>query len=106
MTMKEAIDRFLLSKRAENASPCTIRAYWADLEHLSNFIGNEQGPEQLSRGIVRGFLALLHRRGALEDTATRKLSAIKSFVTWLGGEEILDEGNFEKIVTIKRPKTS
>jgi integrase/recombinase XerC len=104
MTMKDAIDRFLLSKRAENASPCTIRAYRADLKDLSNFIGHEQGPEQLSREIVRGFLALLHRKGALKTTAGRKLSAIKSFVRWLRGEEILVEETFEKIATIKRPK--
>jgi site-specific recombinase XerD len=105
MTMKEAIDRFLLCKRAENASPCTIRAYRADLEDLSNFIGNEQGPEQLSREIVRGFLALLYRRGAPEITAARKLSAIKSFVAWLGSEQIIDESNFDRITAIKRPKT-
>jgi integrase/recombinase XerC len=104
MTMKQAIDSFLLSKRAENSSPCTIRAYRADLEDLSNFIGPHQGPEQLSREIVRGFLATIHRRGAQQVTAARKLSAIKSFVTWLGSERILDETNFDRIATIKRPK--
>jgi integrase/recombinase XerC len=104
MTMEEAIDRFLLSKRSENASHCTIRAYRADLVDLSNFIGRLQGPEQLSREIVRGFLAFLHRKGVLKVTAARKLSAIKSFAGWLRSEEILPEDNWEKITTIKRPK--
>jgi integrase/recombinase XerC len=104
MTMNEAIDRFLSTKRAENSSPHTIRAYRADLDDLSNFIGTLQGPELLSREIVRGFLALLHRKGMLKVSAARKLSVIKSFVGWLRSEEILPEDNWEKITAIKRPK--
>jgi integrase/recombinase XerC len=104
MTMTEAIGHFLLSNRAENKSPCTIRAYRSDLADLTNFIGSRQGPESLSREIVRGFLAMLHRRGAPKITAARKLSAIKTFVRWLHSEGILAEESFEKIVTIKRPK--
>jgi integrase/recombinase XerC len=102
--MKDAIERFLLVKRSENASPCTIRAYRADLEDLSKFIGIQQGPELLSREIVRGFLAMLHKRGAIKTTASRKLSAIKSFVRWLASEEIITDDTFEKLITIKRPK--
>jgi site-specific recombinase XerD len=103
--MREAIERFLVSKRAENASPNTIRAYRADLEDLSNFLGNQQGAERLSREIVRGFLALLHRRGANKTTAVRKLSAIKSFAHWLHSEEILGDDTFDKITKLKPPKT-
>src|SRR5882724_4045118 len=102
--MKDAIERFLLAKRSENASPCTIRAYRADLEDLSKFIGIQQGPELLSREIVRGFLAMLHKRGAIKTTASRKLSAIKSFVRWLASEEIIGDDAFQKLITIKRPK--
>jgi integrase/recombinase XerC len=104
VTMSEAIYRFLLSKRAENSSPCTIRAYRADLVDFSDFIGCQQGPDLLSRQIVRAFLALLHRRGAGKSTARRKLSAIKSFVGWLRAERIIEEECAEKIVTIKPPK--
>jgi integrase/recombinase XerC len=102
--MKDAIDRFLLAKRSENASPFTIRAYRADLRDLSNFIGVQQGPERLSREIVRAFLAMLHKRGATKTTASRKLSAIKSFVRWLASEEIISDDAFQKLITIKRPK--
>jgi site-specific recombinase XerD len=104
MTMNTAIDNFLMVKRAENLSPCTIRAYRADLEDLGNFLGSQQGPERISRAVVRGFVALLHRRGSTRSTAIRKLSAIKSFVRWMRSEGLLGEDNFEKIVTIKRPK--
>src|ERR1700692_1723780 len=104
MTMNEAIDRFLSTKRAENSSPHTIRAYRADLADISTFIGTQQGPELLSREIVRGFLAFLHRKGIFKVSAARKLSVIKSFVGWLRSEEILPEDNWEKISTIKRPK--
>lgn len=104
MTMQEAIDRFLLTKRAESSSPCTLRAYQADLAELNNFMGSSQGPEGLTREIVRGFLALLHRGEVSTKTAVRKLSAIKSFVGWLRSEDIIEEDNWEKITTIKRPK--
>jgi integrase/recombinase XerC len=103
--MKEAIERFLMSKRAENATMNTIRAYRSDLEDLSNFMGIRQGPERLSREIVRGFLALLYRRGASKTTAVRKLSAIKSFTLWLRSEGILGEDTYDKIIKIKRPRT-
>jgi integrase/recombinase XerC len=103
--MKDAIERFLLAKRPENARPCTIRAYRADLLDLTNFIGIQQGPERLSREVVRAFLALLHRRGATKTTASRKLSAVKSFVRWLASEEIISDDAFQELITIKRPKT-
>src|SRR5437588_9784786 len=102
--MRDAIERFLLVKRAENMSPNTIRAYGADLEDLSNFIGSQQGPELLSREIVRAFLALLHRRGTSKNTAARKLAAIKSFTTWLRNEGILCDDSFDRVISIKRPK--
>jgi site-specific recombinase XerD len=61
--MREAIERYILAKRAENSAPNTIRAYQADLIDLCNFIGASQGPDRLSRAVVRGFLSLLHRNG-------------------------------------------
>jgi integrase/recombinase XerC len=103
--MKEAIERFLMSKRSENASANTDRAYCSDLKDLSNFVGIQQGPERLSRDVVRGFLALLHRRGMSKTSAVRKLSAIKSFVRWLRSEGIIEEDTSEKIIQIKRPRT-
>src|SRR4029077_11943676 len=104
-TMRETIERFLLVKRSENMSPNTIRAYGADLEDLSNFIGSQQGPETLSREIVRAFLALLHRRGTSKKTAARRLAAIKSFTTWLRNEGVIEDDSFDRIIQIKRPKT-
>jgi site-specific recombinase XerD len=47
---------------------------------------------------------MLHKRGASKTTASRKLSAIKSFVRWLASEEIITDDTFEKLITIKRPK--
>lgn len=105
MTMKEAIDSFILCKQSENSSPHTIRAYRAFLLELSEFVGTEQSPECLSREMIRGFLALLQRNGVSEKTSAIKLAAIKSFMQWLRGEGIIGEETFEKIITIKRPKT-
>jgi site-specific recombinase XerD len=47
---------------------------------------------------------MLHKRGAIKTTASRKLSAVKSFVKWLASEEIISDDTFQKLITIKRPK--
>jgi site-specific recombinase XerD len=47
---------------------------------------------------------MLHKRGAIKITASRKLSAVKSFVRWLASEEIITDDTFQKLITIKRPK--
>jgi integrase/recombinase XerC len=105
MTMEEAIRRFILAKRSENLSPSTIRAYKADLFELSKFMGLQQGPELLSREVVRAFLAMMHRLGTSKKTAIRRLSAIKSLVRWGVLENVITEDNFDRITTIKRPKS-
>jgi integrase/recombinase XerC len=105
MTMQEAIRRFLLAKRSENLSPNTVRAYKADLFELQKFMGLQEGPELLSREVVRAFLAMMHRLGTSKKTAIRRLSAIKSFVRWGVAENVITDDNFDRIPTIKRPKS-
>ena len=58
--------RFLLSKRAENASPSTIRANCADLVDLSNLIGINQGQNHSAVKSCADFW-LQHHRGALKS---------------------------------------
>lgn len=102
--MRNAIDRYILAKRAENAAPNTIRAYQADLIDLCHFMGPSQTSDRLNREIVRGFLSVLHRNGITKTTAVRKLAAIKSFSEWLRNEEVLDDDTYQKIALIKRPR--
>ena len=52
-----------------------------------------------------GVLAILHHGGKAKTSANRKLSAIKSFVGWLRSDGIILDDNFDKIATIKRPKS-
>jgi site-specific recombinase XerD len=98
--MRQAIDRYILAKRAENAAPNTIRAYQTDLIDLSNFVGPSQTPDRLSKEIVRVFLSLLHRNGITKTTAVRKLAALKSFSEWLRNEEVPDDDTHQKIALI------
>jgi len=102
--MTDYIERFILAKKAENASPNTIRAYRADLIDLSNFIGSKQGPDRLTRNVVRAFLALSSERGQQKSTMKRKLYAIKSFARWLIGERIISDDDFTKIGDLRSPK--
>jgi len=102
--MQKAIERFLTAKEAENSSPHTIRGYRADLEELAVFIGRDQGPEQLTRTVIRGFLARLKRRDVSNTTMTRKLAAVKSFTRWLAAEGILPDDVFEGIHGLEGPR--
>jgi integrase/recombinase XerC len=102
--MEKAIERFLTAKRAENGSPCTVRAYRSDLFELMQFIGPHQGPRQLSRDIIRGFLAFLHGRGVAKTSIVRKLAAIRSFTKWLCEERILSDDVSDRIDALQGPR--
>lgn len=102
--MTEYIERFIVAKRAENASPNTIRGYRADLTGLAKFVGPGLGPEQLTRNVVRAFLAIASERGQKRSTMKRKLYAIKSFAHWLIDEQIISDDDFTKISDLRSPK--
>jgi integrase/recombinase XerC len=103
--MQPTIEEFLLKRRAENASPNTLRAYRADLEQLAQFIGGgEDWYIHLSRAVVRGFLAWLSKREGEDSTRARKLCAVKAFVFWLRGEDFLTDESFDGITSLRRMK--
>jgi site-specific recombinase XerD len=102
--MNGLIERFLLSQKAENASPNTIRAYRADLEGLGKFQAQTKRADMLNRETVRAFLAQTVEGGQQRATTKRKLYAVKSFARWLVQEGILTDDDFSRIVHLRSPK--
>lgn len=93
--MKAAIAAFLRHLENErNASPRTIEAYGDDLrqfeEHLREELGGEGRPEDVDHLLIRAFLARLHRAGLRKSSASRKLSALRTFFRYLCREGRLE----------------
>lgn len=98
------IDRFLLSMELENhASSYTLRSYASDLAQFAEFLQQQQIPgfAAVSYVSVRMFLAGLHGRQYSKRTIARKLSALRSFYSYL-----LKEGQIETnpLEEVKSPK--
>jgi integrase/recombinase XerC len=102
--MRDYIDEYLLTRRAENASPNTLRAYQADLEQLERFVGGGQWAEHLSRTVVRGYLVWISKNGRSNMSMARKLAAIKGFTIWLKSIGILQDDVCYGITSLRPPK--
>jgi len=84
--------RYLQDER--NASPLTIKAYGDDLAqfeaHLREELGGAGRPEDVDHLMIRSFLARLHRNGLRKSSASRKLSALRTFFRYLCREGRLE----------------
>lgn len=90
-SLRSAVEQFLEYLQAErNYSPKTITAYRADLlgaggySFLMHLIGASGSDEPLldaaTRDVIRGYVAMLHRRGMARRSIVRKLAAVKSLM--------------------------
>jgi integrase/recombinase XerC len=78
-----------------NLSPNTVAAYRRDLSDLSTFLADHLGSSSwawsaVDRSTVRSFLGSLERRGLSRRTASRKLSAVRTFFRFLHLEDRVD----------------
>jgi integrase/recombinase XerC len=92
--MQEWLDRFLRQLRAvRQVSPHTLRAYAADLKAFAAKF-EALPPSQISRLHVRSYLADLQSKGVSRNTVLRRISALRSFVTYLRQQSELKEDPF------------
>jgi len=104
-TPQSLIDSFLLMLRAErNLSQHTIRAYGVD---LSDFIGwvkrEELDLAAVDHRAARRYLADLDRSRYNRTTINRRLSAIRTFFTWLIETGELDHNPLGAVSGPKKP---
>ncbi len=86
----------------------TVKAYRRDLhqlvEFLTEYLGHENwhwGEEEVDRLAMRGFMGWLGRQGLARATMSRKLSAVRSFFTFMHGEE---EVEVNPVANLRGPK--
>lgn len=82
------IESFLNNVRLQKGdSPHTLRAYRKDLEDFFNFVQVE--PEKVEPVMVRGFISEQILKGKSKTTVARKLSALRSFFSYLYSEGLI-----------------
>lgn len=92
-SLKQLTEQFLVYCGARNLSGNTLKAYRVDLGDLLSFAGDTE----LSRKMVRGFVASLHNKGLSARSARRKLAAVKSLCKWLEQEGVIEPGTIRSV---------
>jgi integrase/recombinase XerC len=100
--MQEHIFNFLNYLRNErNVSAHTLRSYRSDLDQLSAFLG-EIALSVVDHQTLRRFIAHLLQGNMKKSSIARKLSAIRSFFTFLNREGILTRNPARLVATPRR----
>jgi integrase/recombinase XerC len=108
--VKDEIRSFLSFIRLNrNASVHTVRAYDSDMSQFITFMAGqyqrprpELQPADITRPMIRGFLAELVRLGESRASAARKLAAIRAFLRYLKREGLIDSDPGLLVATPKR----
>lgn len=93
--MQTAISRFLRYLNVErNASDLTIKSYREDLislsEYLSDALGGDVQPAQITPIDLRGYVAALHEAGYAKTSVARRLASLRSFFRFAQREGVVD----------------
>jgi integrase/recombinase XerC len=107
--MKDLLRAFLSYLRLNrNASAHTVRAYDGDLSQFTTYMAAELQrprpelqPSDITRPMIRGFLADLFRRRESRASAARKLAAVRTFLRYLKREGLIEADPGLLIVTPK-----
>jgi integrase/recombinase XerC len=107
--MKDQIRAFLAYLRLNrNASAHTVRAYDGDLTQFTTYMAAELQrprpelqPADITRPMIRGFLADLYHRGESRASAARKLAAVRTFLRYLKREGLIEADPGLLVVTPK-----
>lgn len=96
------IERFLQYLQVvKNASEHTVRNYGNDLKALETFLGQKKTLPQVDKSLLREFLSDLSEQKLARRSIVRRLSAIRSFFTFLQKEKRLD---INPMADIESPK--
>lgn len=101
--MDKELTRYLEYIELElNASPLTVQGYRHDINQFLLVAGEGESPvEDADHHMLRSYLAWLNRNGYTRSSAARKLSAVRSFLSFLQREGVLEQGSWS---SVSRPK--
>ena len=106
--LSAAATRYLASLRVRNASQNTISSYGRDLDlfvgHLSNDPENVPSVGQVTRLMIREFMAEGRSKGLSQATMARRLAALRGFFDYLVREEGLPNNPARSLASPKIPK--
>jgi integrase/recombinase XerD len=99
------VDRFLVHLAVERgSSPNTVRAYSADLQRYLEWAQRAGvDPIRLNHRQMRRYLAELDQAGYARRTVARRLSAVRSWFTFLMAEGLTDSDPSSVLITPKLP---
>jgi len=106
MDFSEATEKFLTHLRlSKGASDHTLRGYSIDFRSFASFISSEVSSlSDISKRLIRRYLADLHEKKASTRTILRRLSSLRSFYKFAMREKIISENPLENIESPKKEK--
>ncbi len=86
MTMQDAFDSFIFSRRLSDSSPKTISDYQDTIRPFVSFIGPETPLDSLGRENIQAYLSKLLKRPLSKATKASYIRQVKIFLRWLEEE--------------------
>jgi site-specific recombinase XerD len=87
MELKEVIESFVVSRKADGRAVRTIKDYWRVLGEFSGWCTNQGVTlEGFTRDAIRAHVASLRARGWAEGTVAIHVRNLRSFLRWLSDE--------------------
>jgi integrase/recombinase XerC len=99
----KAVDQFLRTLRARNASLHTIKAYSGDLANFTAYAGAREWGS-IDHVVIRGFLSRLYEQGLGKTSVARSLAALRSLYRWLAQEGVVQQNPAALVSTPKLAK--
>jgi integrase/recombinase XerC len=96
----------------QNASSHTLRNYESDLSQFLDYLTHTPAGEprtepelsQLDNITIRDFLASLYARGNAKSSVARKLAAVRSFMKFLSGQDVIPANPAKVVATPRQEK--
>jgi integrase/recombinase XerC len=101
--VERAVDEFQRVLRERNASVHTIKAYAADLDSFTSYVGS-RGWKSIDHLAIRGFLSHLYQKGLSKTSVARALAAVRSLYRWLAQEGVVEQNPAKLVATPRLPK--
>lgn len=105
--MNALAEKFLMSLRAKNFSPHTLRAYQKELDLFGAFCASRSlAPrEGFTLSNIRSFLAETNKEEQKRNTVLRRISALRSFAKYALKTAVIDANPFKLMPVPKRERT-
>ncbi len=100
--IEQHVERFLRHLQVvKNASEHTVRNYGNDLKSFLLFLHKKESPSSVDKLLLREFLSDLSEQRLARRSIVRRLSAIRSFYSFLHREKLIDSNPMSEIESPK-----